>query len=524
MVIKNQSGAIVGIKLSFVAAGELKEYIKGNLEFDAFWADFSKVATKLVETAFSPKVMYPISVNFKGLILTMNEPYTLNSVVGMHHGGSVEAYGVTLIDEKKKKSVLTTEKLKDGVFIETPLCLIISAQLKKLFATLRQSKSYDSWTMAGKLRSQQMIDSINTQLEQFKEHPAISFLFPEVITVVDSGRIMIASTGHAPWLNGVKRFTAGEISSSNTLLLTDFMNKSVDLYKGIYGVSDTISALQSKLNAYGVMVTVPNEWVGVEDQEVLIGTITPEFRKYLEVYPEQILATFPYYIRHAYGGMDLTGNELSATLYDFSRVLNKFTNRTIKYKAENLFTNVYELMAVIMKGIGKPMSLIDISDFIIYHNLRMGSISFKTTTNVPNNMTLDDLNKLKELSKNLTSPAKNLAGFQGGLTKNAAGNLQLAYNGKIFEFEVVVGEHIVNKSEVVDCILSNRSLGFDAVEVLECIEGLYLACLNPTIKAGDLYNFEEGKFKYTIPAVYLNSQLHPGFVVSNFNIYIPGNL
>lgn len=269
---------------------------------------------------------------------------------------------------------------------------------------------------------------------------------------------------------------------------------------------------------------MPNEWVGVDDSDVLIGSITPEFRKYLETYPEQILATFPYYIRHAYGGMDLTGSELSATLYDFSRVLNKFTNRTIKYKAENLFTNIYELMAVIMKGIGKKMELIDISDFIIYHNLRMGSISFQPTTNVPANMTLDDVNKLKELSRNLTSPVKNLVGFQGGLTKNANGNLQLAYNGKTFEFKAVVGEHIVNENQIIDCILSNRTIGYEAVEVLECIEGLYLACLNPTIKAGDLYNLEEGKFKYTIPSVYLNSQLHPGFVVSNFNIYIPGNL
>lgn len=524
MVIKNKSGAIVAIKLSFIAAGELKEYIKGNLSFDAFWADFNAVAKKLVNTAFQPKVTYPQTVNYKGLVLTLQEPYTLNSVVGLHHGGVVGAEGVTLIDEKKSKSLLTTEVLKEGVFIETPLCLIISALLKKLFALERQARSYDSWTMAGKLRSQQMIDSIDSELQQFRDHPTVSFLFPEVITVVNDGKILISSLSEAPWLNGVVRTTKNELSESNSLLLNDFMSKSVDLYKGIYGVSETIGELQSKLSAFGCVVTIPEVWVGVEDKETYEGVITPEFRQYLETYPEQILAMFPYYIRHAYGGMDLTGKELAATLYDFSRVLNKFTNRSLKYKAENLFTNIYELVAVIMKDIGQPLSLIDISDFIIYHNLRLGSISLKPTTNVPTDMNLDDYNKLRELTKNLTMPAKDLVGFQSNLSKNINNNLEMAYNGKIFEFEVVVGNHIVNKDEVIDCILSNRTKGYAAVEMLECAEGLYLACLDPKTTPGDLYNFEQGKYKYGLPAAYLNSQLHPGFVVSNFNIYIPGNL
>lgn len=524
MIIKNQSGAIVAIKLSFIAAGELKDYIKGVVSFDNFWTDFGKVAGKLVDTAFSPNVKYPVVVNFKGLTLTLGEPYTLNSVVGMHHGGATEAFGVPLIDDKKKKTILVTEMLKDGVFIESPLCLILSAQLKKLFAIQRQAKSYDSWTMAAKLRSQQMINSIDNELQQFRNHPAVSFLFPEVITIVENGDIKIASTADAPWLNGVRRATSAELSTANKLLLNDFFTKSVDLYKGVYGVADTIGELSLKLNGFGVLVTIPDKWIVVEDKEHYEGVIKPEFRRYLEHYPEQILATFPYYIRHAYGGLDLTGSELSSTLYDFSRVLNKFTNRTIKYKAENLFTNIYELIAVVMKGVDKPMGLIDISDFIIYHNLRMGSISFKPTSNMPTDLSMTEYNKIRDLAKNLTLPAKESVSFRSGLTKNVNGNLQLSFNGKIFEFEVVVGDHIVNKSEVVDCILSDRTVGFEAVEMLECIEGLYLACLNPKIAPGDLYNFEQGIFRYSIPSAYLNSQLHPGFVVSNFNIYIPGNL
>lgn len=524
MIIKNSSGAIVAIKLSFIASGELKDYIKGTVSFDTFWVDFHKVAGKLVDTAFSPNVKYPVIVNYKGLTLTLNEPYTLNSVVGMHHGGITEAYGVPLIDEKKKKTILVSEQLKDGVFIESPLCLILSAQLKRLFAVQRQSKSYDSWTMAAKLRSQQMINSIDNELQQFRNHPAVSFLFPEVITVVENGAIKIASTAEAPWLNGVTRVTSADLSSANKLLINDFLAKSVDLYKGIYGVADTIGELSLKLNGFGVLVSIPEKWVVIEDKDTFEGQIKPEFRKYLELYPEQILATFPYYIRHAYGGLDLTGSELSSTLYDFSRVLNKFTNRTIKYKAENLFTNIYELIAVIMKGVDKPMNLIDISDFIVYHNLRMGSISFKPTTNMPTDLNMTEYNKIRDLAKNLTLPAKDSISFASGLTKNVNGNLELSFNGKIFEFEVVVGDHIVNKGEVVDCILSSRTIGFEAVEMLECIEGLYLACLNPKIAPGDLYNLEQGIFRYSIPSAYLNSQLHPGFVVSNFNIYIPGNL
>lgn len=524
MIIKNKSGAIVAIKLSFVAAGELKDYIKGVVTYDVFWAEFAKVAGKIVDTAFNPLTKYPVTVNYKGLTLTLNEPYTLNSVVGMHHGGITEAYNVTLIDEKKKKMSLVTELLKEGVFIESPLCLILSAQLKKLFALQRQAKSYDSWTMAAKLRSQQMINSIDNELQQFKNHPAVSFLFPEVITLVENGDIKIASTAEAPWLNGVIRSTAADLLTSNKLLLTDFLSKSVDLYKGIYGVSDSLSDLSLKLNSFGVLVAIPDKWIVVKNEDVFEGAIKPEFRKYLEAYPEQILATFPYYIRHAYGGLDLTGSELSSTLYDFTRVLNKFTNRTIKYKAENLFTNIYELIAVIMKGVNKPMSLIDISDFIIYHNLRLGSISFKPTANMPQDLTMTEYNKIRDLAKNLTLPAKDSPSFNSGLTKNVNGNLQMSFNGRIFEFEVVVGDHIVNKAEVIDCILSMRTTGFEAVEMLECIEGLYLACLNPKIVPGDLYNLEQGIFRYTIPSAYLNSQLHPGFVVPNFNIYIPGNL
>lgn len=524
MIIANKSGAIVAMKLSFVAAGELKDYIKGDLSFDNFWAGFDNAATKIVDTAFNPNVTYPITVNFKGLTITTSEPYSLNAVVGMHHGGSVEPYDVTLINEKKKKSILKTEKLTQGVFIESPLCLILSAQFKKLFALKRQSKSYDSWTMAGKLRSQQMIDAVNHELEQFRGHPAISFLFPEVITIVDNGNIYLSTLSEAPWLNGVVRADLTAISAANQLLVTDFMSKAVDLYKGIYGVSETIPELQGKLAAFGVQVSLPTEWVGVPDVDVYEGTITPEFRKYLEDYPEQILATFPYYIRHAYGGLDLTGQELASTLYDFTRVLNKFTNKSIKYKAENLFANIYELVAVLMKGIDKPMALIDISDFIIYHNMRLGSIHLKPTLNVPTDMSMSDYNKLRELTKNLTLPAKDSVGFKANLSKNVNNNLEMNHNGKIFEFEVVVGQHIVNKDQVIDCILSDRTLGFEAVEMLECIEGLYLACLNPSIAPGNLYNIVEGKFKYAIPAAYLNSQLHPGFVVPNFNIYIPGNL
>lgn len=520
MILQNKGGAVIVMPLTFTARGELKNYIKGDLSFDEFWNGFSIVAKKIVTTGFEPdSVKYPAVFSFKDMSIRLDEPYTLNGTVALHHGGTVDDVSIPLI-KRKTKGIFKTASLTSGVVVETPLCLIVSAQLKKAFALERQRRSYDSWTMAGKLRSQQMMDSIDNELLNFKNHPAISFIFPENAFIMQDGNFYISSLSEVPWLNGVERVGITEISAVNNALLADFLDKAVDLYKGIYGFNGTIEELRSQLLAYGVTVTVPSEWIKLHDKTILNGQITPELRSFLEQFPEQVLSTFPYYVRHAYGGLDLTGSELASTMYDFTRVINKFTNRTVKYRAEDQFTSIYELMAVIMKGLNEEMTLLDISDFIIFHNLRTGAIRFQYK-NGPSDLQLDEYNKIRELTKNLTVKASD-SSFANQLEKTVDGDLQLNLNGRLFTFEVIAGQHIVNKAEVIDCLLSNRTKGYKAVEVLECIEGLYLACLDPSIRPGDLYNLVEGVFKYTIPTAYLNSQLHPGFVTANFNIYIPG--
>lgn len=520
MIMKNKGAAMVIMPLSFVARGELKNYIKGDLSFDSYWNGFDVVAKRIITTGFEPtSVTYPATYTFKDISIRLDEPYTLNGTVAIHHGGTISDISIPLI-RQKSKSEFKTAALDNGVIVETPLCLILSAQLKKAFALERQRRSYDSWTMAGKLRSQQMIDSINSELENFKNHPAITFVFPENIFVVEDGHFYISSLSEVPWLNGVDKVTKNDIRETNSALINDFMSKAVDLYKGVYGFTGTIDELRSQLLAYGVTVSIPTNWLRINNSTTLTGSLTPEFRTFIEKFPEQVLSTFPYYIRHTYGGLDLTGSELASTMYDFTRVINKFTNRSVRYTAENQFSSIYELMAVIMKTMNKEMSLLDISDFIIYHNLRLGSIRFQYKSG-PSDLQLDEYNKIRELTKNLTIKASDTQ-FDGLVEKTVDGLLQLNLNGRLFTFEVIVGQHIVNKDEVIDCILSDRTRGYEAVEVLECIEGLYLACLDPSLKPGQLYNLSEGIFKYTIPVAYLNSQLHPGFVIPNFNIYIPG--
>lgn len=521
MIVRNNGAGMVLMLLTFAARGELKDYIKGERTFDAFWEGFDVVAKKIVTTGFNPKsVTYPATFTFKDLTIRLDEPYTLNSVMGMHHGGTVFDYEVPLIDQKKNKTMIKTAKLMDGVVMETPLCLILSAQLKKAFAVERQRLSYDSWTMAGKLRSQQMIDSVDAELLNFKNHPAISFMFPETIFSLQNGKIIVSSLNDTPWLNGVTRRTKGDITPVNTALISDFLTKAVDMYKGIYGFTGTIDELRSQLLGYGVAVIIPEDWLEVSDVAVLNGEMTQEFRYYLETYPEQILATFPFYIRHTYGGLDLTGSELAAVMYDFTRVINKFTNKSVKYRAEDQFSSIYELVSVIMKGIGAPLSLIDISDFIIYHNMRLNAIRFDYKDG-PTDLTVAEYNVIRNIMKYLASNSRQ-TNMGGTLSKTSEGYLQLTIGTRIFRFEVKVGDHIVNKNEIIDCLLSSRTLGYKAVEMLECIEGLYLACLDSTVKPGDLYNKVENKYRYTIPVAYLNNQVHPGFVVPDFNIYVPG--
>lgn len=521
MIIKNNGAGMVLMLLSFAARGELKDYIKGERTFDAFWEGFEVVAKKIVATGFNPKsVTYPATFTFKDLTIRLDEPYTLNSVMAMHHGGTVLDYEVPLIDQKKHKSIIKTAKLMDGVVLETPLCLILSAQLKKAFAVERQRLSYDTWTMAGRLRSQQMIDSVDAELLNFKNHPAISFMFPETIFSLQNGKIIVSSLNDTPWLNGIIRRSKEEISAANVALINDFLIKAVDLYKGIYGFTGTVDELRSQLLGYGVTVILPVDWLEISDVAVLNGEMTSEFRYYLETFPEQILATFPFYIRHTYGGLDLSGSELGAVMYDFTRVINKFTNKSVKYRAEDQFSSIYELVGVIMNGIGAPMKLIDISDFIIYHNIRLNSIRFDYKDG-PTDLTVNEYNIIRNIMKYLSSNSRQ-TNMGGTLSKTSEGYLQLTIGTRIFRFEVKVGQHIVNKDEIIDCLLSSRTLGYRAIEMLECIEGLYLACLDSSIKPGDLYNKVENKYKYTIPVAYLNNQVHPGFVVPDFNIYVPG--
>lgn len=520
VVIKNNGAALVIMPMTFVARGELSDYIKGQRTYDDFWSGFDAIAKRVVLTGFEPEsVKYPVTFTFKDISLRLDEPYTLNGTVALHHGGNVENIDIPLY-KGKTKSTFSTIELQQGVVVETPLCLILSAQLKKAFAIERQRRSYDSWTMAAKLRSQQMIDGVENELANFKNHPAISFVFPENMFSVQDGNILISSLSEVPWLNGVDRQSKSDLNLTNLSLMEDFFNKAVDLYKGVYGFTGTIDELRSQLLAYGVVVEVPSDWLKIQNSKTLTGVLTTEFRYFLEKFPEQILSTFPYYIKHAYGGLDLTGSELASTMYDFTRVINKFTNKSVKYRPEDQFSSIYELVAVIMKGVGEPMTLIDISDFIIYHNLRMGSIRFQYR-NGPEDLTLNEYTSIRELTKNLTVKAADTS-FAGLLEKTADGYLQLTLNGRIFTFEVIVGDHVVNKAEVIDCILSERNRGYKAVEMLECLEGLYLACLDTDVKPGNLYNPTEGKFKFTIPTAYLNSQLHPGFVSANFNICIPG--
>lgn len=173
-----------------------------------------------------------------------------------------------------------------------------------------------------------------------------------------------------------------------------------------------------------------------------------------------------------------------------------------------------------MNGIGSPMKLIDISDFIIYHNMRLNSIRFDYKDG-PTDLTVNEYNIIRNIMKYLSSNSRQ-TNMGGTLSKTSEGYLQLTIGTRIFRFEVKVGQHIVNKDEIIDCLLSSRTLGYRAIEMLECIEGLYLACLDSSIKPGDLYNKVENKYKYTIPVAYLNNQVHPGFVVPDFNIYVPG--
>lgn len=519
MIIKNKNGALVVIPTTYVVDGELKDYVKGTASYDSFWSGFDLVAKDIIKTGFNPMAYtYPLTFNFKGITLRLDEPYAINATVGIHHGGAVQAATVDIV-RPKGKAVLTTRELTKGVILETPLCMILSAQLKRAFALERQRISYLTWTMVAKIRSQQMIDQIDNELLSFKNHPAITFVFPESIFIKQGENLIVSAMNETPWLNGITREDKTYIDVENTLLLQDFYNKTVDLYKGAYGFTGTIDELRAQLIGNGVSVTISDNWLVLQDQKYFEGQMTPEFRKFLEQFPEQILSTFPYYIKHTYGGLDLTGQELASTLYDFSRVLNKLCNRSIKYRAEDQVGNIYELMTIIMKKLETPMSLLDISDFIIFHNLRLGSIRFQLDSG-PSDLTVQEYEMIKEISKKLTTHVADTS-YAAMITKTVDDKLQLTINGRIFIFNVIIGDHVYNKTEVIDCLLSTRTLGYRCVEMLESIEGIYLACLNTALVPGSLYNLMDGVYKFEIPMAYLHSQLHPGLVPANFQFYIP---
>lgn len=524
MLLKNDATSIAAMRISFQVSNDLKRFMKQEIEYAVLWDGFAAVARAIARTGFETSVgSYPRVFNFKDFLqITLDQPFTLNVVSGIIHGGEQVLDEITVVTQKKKKSILSTPKLKNGLLFETPLTLIIHAWVQREYVKIRNDRTYNKLDAIGKSRADAQLRDLEAHLDTLDELPGASYLFPENIFAMNNNDLLMNTYLTTPWLDGVEKVDITALSTSNNELINDYFLKAVDAYKGVFGLAGGLEDIKIDLRNVGVLVEPDPVWLRISNSPYYEGSMTFELREYVTKYPQQILAMFPYFLKNTYYGMELTPAELGSTLYDFGRVISKLFSTQVRGQVENQLSDKYELIGNIMAGIETPMTMADMVDFIHYHHLRTGAIKFEIDA-ADIELNLAEIRILKRAINDLRSPIHNLSEEEQAKYTYRATERKIAVQmpDRVILLRAVGRDFVVDPHGAVKSVMNpNSGLGYKAIELFEQIQSLYIATLDPSLTPADLFNLDAGKYKFKLNSNLLNQQMHFGFVGQKPTIFL----
>lgn len=519
MLIKNKTASLGIISVTYKIDGQLKELIKGNITFNDFWNDFRPLAKQIAKLGFdNGDLKFPKVYNYKEHIqITVEQPYTQNSMFGTVHGGTVILGEGKMIMPNKKKYDLKTKELTNGVIMETPLHMVINSQVQREYAMMRKEINYPTLDAVGKSRADSEMAELEQYVTDMSVMPPASYLFPEHIMLMNGNDILISNAISTPWLNGLSVVNSLTLAEDNSLSLDDFFTSAVDAYKGVFGDAKSISDIKIELDDIGIIVEKPSKWIKIPDTPYHVGNMSQSLREYLTNNASQVLALFPYFLRNTYHSMELNGSELGTTLYDFSRVLSKLFDVQVKDYAANMLADKYELLANIRASIGNAVTSDELHEFALLLALRTGDIMWELE-NDEMELTLKQLREVKKAIEDLKNPVVTLAEERQTLYTYKATQKMISISVDGVEINLVPrGKDWIASSGTAAKVIMNpvSNAAYEMVELFEEIQSIYFACLDPSLTKSDVYSLDQGTYKFKINSVMLSQQLHYGFTGTN---------
>lgn len=516
MIASNKMASLVINPISIVVSNELKRFMKKEINFATFWGTFDSVAKLIARTGFeTTSTGYPKVFNFKDCVeITLTAPYTLNTVSAIFHGGKWDATTISVRNPKKKMISITTSKITDGVLFETPLTLIVHALIQREFVRLRNDKIFPSLDSLGKSRALAQLSEIEKQIDSLDELPAAAYLFPENIFLVQENDLFINSYMSTPWLNGITRVSGNFLSQDNSGRVNDYFNKTTDVYKGVFGIAGSIEDIKVELKDVGILVEPRAQWLRIPNYEDVEMSMSVELRQYLMNHSSQVLAMFPHFLKNTYYGMQLTGSEMAGAMVDFTNVLSKLFGRKLSYDPGFQANDKYELLASIFAGLETPMHINDIIDLMYQHQVRVGGVSW-TLADANAQLTLSELELLRGVTSDLANKVSDIMALNKYEYNAVSDTLNLICpTRKLVLNPVWSDSSIINDSKLLHKAVFNpqSEKSYRALELLEALEGLYLATLNPNTTTANLFSIDRAVYKFRISSYQLNKQLHYGFI------------
>lgn len=508
------------VRMSFQVDGILKDFIKGTATFDDLFSEFTVVAKKIAKSGFSDASMtFPQVWTYKDVIkLQLDHPFAQNMAVVTVHGGEFNTVNSKIIYPNKKKVALTTANLVSGALFETPLALVMNAFIQREYAKLRKAAQYSQLDSIGKQKMDTQMADLEEEIDSMRTMPAQSFIFPENIIAVSDGNIYINSFISTPWVDGLSNVATGDINSEVIALVDDFMNITIDAYKGIFGLNKTIEEIQADLHDVGVKVDVSNDtWIKVPDVNYFTGSISTHLAEYMASHKSQVIALFPYFLRNTYYGFEMTDSELGSALYDYGRVLNKLFGARDKTSPANMLTDKYEIMTAIRKAQDLDTTPTDLTNFEYYHALRRGDIVLEVADDII--PTYEELKILKQAIADLRNPIFELPDAeQTKYTYKASQRLigVTMPDDSVVNLKAVGRNWIAGAEGAIKAIMSpDTRVGYELMELFEQIQNIYFACIDPNLSGSDIVKTEQGLYKFKVSNLALSQQLHYAFVGAN---------
>lgn len=524
MIIGNNAANLSTALVRSQAIDDYKRFIAGQIDFNTFWSEFKVVAKAIAKTGFDtvPLSEFPKKFMYKNAIeITIYMPYVSNMAFMTGESVTMSMRSTDVYYPNKTKKVINVPYVSQGIFFESPLHMVINAYVQREFAALKRDIVYPTLDNIGKQRLNTQLADLDTTIAEFSELSGGVFLFPEHIFVKQDNHMYFNTYLDTPWVNGIERESTAFLSPGMKAGLDLFMNSSVDTYKGVFGAVGGIEEIKVILGGYGVLIEPRDIWVKIPNSRHITAQMDESLRKYLQSYSGQVLAMFPHFLKNTYAGFELSSSELAATVYDFGRVLSKLFGVKVKVNPDDMVSDKYELLTSIRSSLGLSTTAEDLIDFTYYHALRTGALNFEVVGDVE--LTLDEMRLVRTAMANLRNPlfALDEAERNRYVYKATQRLIGVTCPNRVIDLKVVGQNFVIESDRAVKSIMNpSSSVGYALVELMEAIEGIYLACLDSTLTTSDIYNLTDGTYKYKISSAALNKQLHYGFIGVNPTIIL----